>query len=343
MDSRLYRNLETPNILARDWVIKQWKIHGIWAYTWSVTGPGDQEKWECGPPEGIPDCLFYMELVWEIQHIMLIQKPVLLPCLAAAQTRLPAVIPPRPWKPRDLGEKALSQLLERWEDKGFSSSTIQQSTLGYRRDLGELREWLPRPARDTLDSLHVTSWHDLLRGWRERIGTYASDLLGFALPPESQEKANAAVRAAQAESLRLDTLRRISPLQAPVTRTARAAGMESPGGEEMSELSGPQSREAAMSGVFGHPFDSRAISTEAAQEAVPRRVTHRSPRGARRNATGPSRARSVRAEETTRRRAANWAEVEDATESSENIASRRRSRRLQGDDDAHGAKRRRFA
>ncbi|XWW96894.1 hypothetical protein V2A60_004874 [Cordyceps javanica] len=223
MNKRFYTNLETPNIPARDWVIKQWQKQGIWANTWPDTGPGDDERWNCGSPEGIPACLMSMELGWEFESIVLVQKPVLLPCLAATRARLPAGIKPVTWKPSDIGQQALSQVLARWKEEGFSSSTIQQSALEYRRDLEELRHWLPPLARKFFDSLKVFSWPDLLNGWRDKLGDCEADQHCFTLPPEQRDIAEAAVEEAQAESRRVEALRRKSPLQAP-TAVQNVAG-----------------------------------------------------------------------------------------------------------------------
>ncbi|KAM3504123.1 hypothetical protein MY11210_008475 [Beauveria gryllotalpidicola] len=340
MHKRFYTNLETPNIPARDWVIKQWQKQGIWANTWPDTGPGDEERWNCGSPEGIPACLVSMELGWEFEYIVLVQKPVLLPCLAATRARLPAGIKPVTWKPRDIGQQALSQLLAHWKEEGFSSSTIQQSTLEYRRDLEELRHWLPPLARNFFDSLKVFSWPDLLNGWRNKLGDYETDQLCFTLPPESRDIAEAAVEEAQAESRRVEALRRKSPLQAPtaaqnVAGEATAAGAVDFEAEEISGKSSRQSREVEMPSTLGPRFDSRAIPTSASRKNVSERGPRRSSRRARSSAAGLS--------EASHHRAVNRAEVVDAAGSSENSRSRRRRRRPRDDDHGHRAKRRRLA
>lgn len=340
MHKRFYTNLETPNIPARDWVIKQWQKQGIWANTWPDTGPGDEERWNCGGSESIPACLLSMELGWEFEYIVLVQNPVLLPCLAATRARLPTNITPVTWKPRDIGQQALSQLLARWTEEGFSSCTIQQSTLEYRRDLGELRDWLPPLARHCFDSLKVFSWPDLLNGWQNKLGDHETDQPCFGLSPESRDMAEAAVKEAQAESRRVEALRRKSPLQAPtaaqnVTGEATADGALDVEAGEISGKSSRQSRKVEMPGAPGPRFDERATSTEASREDVSERGTRRSSRRARSSAAGLS--------EASHHRAANRDEVGDAAGSSEDIVSRRRRRRPRDDDHGQGAKRRRLA
>ncbi|ATY60062.1 Ubiquitin [Cordyceps militaris] len=340
MHKRFYTNLETPNIPARDWVIKQWQKQGIWANTWPDTGPGDEERWNCGGSESIPAWLLSIELGWEFEYIVLVQNPVLLPCLAATRARLPTNITPVTWKPRDIGQQALSQLLARWTEEGFSSCTIQQSTLEYRRDLGELRDWLPPLARNCFDSLKVFSWPDLLNGWQNKLGDHETDQPCFGLSPESRDMAEAAVKEAQAESRRVEALRRKSPLQAPtaaqnVTGEATADGAADVEAEESSGTSSRQSRKVEMPGAPGPRFDERATSTEASREDGSERGTRRSSRRARSSAAGLS--------EASDHRAANRDEVGDAAGSSEDIVSRRRRRRPRDDDHGQGAKRRRLA
>ncbi|KAM3436558.1 hypothetical protein NHJ13734_005022 [Beauveria thailandica] len=160
----LYGQLDSQVEVARDWVIHHWKSHGLWAATWHGTGPSRDDQWPCGDSEGMPTSLLSLELEWEMEHLVEIQRPTLIPHLFGSEYQSPTCRVPLQWGFDHFVRTALYNVTRRWRRAGFRCSGVEQPGVRFCRDLKLLYASLPVPARQKLDSLDVHCWADLLCG-----------------------------------------------------------------------------------------------------------------------------------------------------------------------------------
>ncbi|KAM3548033.1 hypothetical protein ARSEF4850_009653 [Beauveria asiatica] len=160
----LYGQLDSQVEVARDWVIHHWKSHGLWAATWHGTGPSRDDQWPCGDSEGMPTSLLSLELEWEMEHLVEIQRPTRIPHLFGRGYHHPTYRVPLQWGFDHLVRTALYNVNKRWRRAGFRCSGVDQPGVRFCRDLKLLYASLPVPARQKLDSLDVHCWADLSCG-----------------------------------------------------------------------------------------------------------------------------------------------------------------------------------